>query len=117
MPGVYYISGVTTLKGDLILNGLDNPNAVFIFQIQAAFSTNAASKVKLINGGLACNIFWKVEGLVDMATGTYMRGTVIVHNAGIKMNVLDTLEGRALSTTGAISINGVYTYWLRKPNT
>jgi hypothetical protein len=48
VPGVYYISGVTTLKGDLILNGLDNPNAVFIFQIQAAFSTNAASKVKLM---------------------------------------------------------------------
>lgn len=110
VPGVYNISGVTTLNGDLILNGLNNPNAVFIFQIQAAFSTNAASKVKLINGALACNIFWKVEGLVDMATGTYMRGTVIAHNAGINMNVLDTLEGRALSTTGAISINGVMAY-------
>jgi hypothetical protein len=110
LPGVYSISGVTTLSGNLILNGQGDPNAVFIFQIQAAFSTNAFSKVKLINGALACNVFWKVEGLVDMATGTYMRGNIIAHNAGINMNALDTLEGRAFSTTGAISINGVMAY-------
>jgi hypothetical protein len=109
-PGVYHISGVTTLNGNLILNGQGNPNAVFIFQIQAAFSTNAASKVKLINGALACNVFWKVEGLVDMATGTYMRGTIVAHNAGINLNALDTLEGRALSTTGAITVNGAMAY-------
>lgn len=110
LPGVYHISGVTTLNGNLILNALGNPNAVFIFQIQAAFSTNASSKIKLINGAMACNVFWKVEGLVDMASQTYMRGTIIAHNAGINMNTLDTLEGRALSTNGAISMNGVMVY-------
>ncbi len=108
--GVYHISAVTTLSGNLILNAQGNANAVFIFQIEAAFSTNAASKVKLINGALACNVFWKVEGLVSMASGTYMRGNVIAHNAAINMNTNDTLEGRALSTTGAITLNGVMAY-------
>lgn len=110
VPGVYNISGVTVLNGDLVLNGQGDPNAVFVFQIQAAFSSNVSAKVKLINGSLACNVFWKVEGLVDLASGTYMRGTIVAHNAGINFNALDTLEGRALSTSGAISINGVMAY-------
>lgn len=108
--GVYAITGASTLNGSLILDAQNNPNAVFIFQIAGPFSTNANSKVKLINGAQACNVFWKVEGLVDMATGTTMRGTVIANNAGIKMNTADTLEGRALTTTGAISVDGVLAY-------
>jgi hypothetical protein len=110
IEGVYYISGAATLNLELILDGQNNSNAVFIFQIQGPLSTAANSKVKLINGAQACNVFWKVEGLVDMATGTLMRGTVIANNAGINMNTGDTLEGRALSTAGAISVDGVLAY-------
>ena len=108
--GVYYLPAVTTLSGELILDAQGNANAVFIFQIQAAFSTNAASKITLINGALACNVFWKVEGLVSIAPKTYMKGTIIAHNAAINMNTNDTLEGRALSIAGAISVDGVLAY-------
>ena len=110
IPGVYSISGNATLNLDLILNAQNNPNAVFIFQIQGALSTNASSKVKLINGALACNVYWKVEGLVSMASGSTMRGTIIANNAAINMNAGDTLEGRALSTAGAVSVDGVLAY-------
>lgn len=106
--GVYSIPSPATLNLTLILDGQGNPNAVFIFQIQGSFSTNANSKVKLINGALACNVFWKVEGLIDMATGTTMRGTLVANNAAINMNTGDTLEGRALSTSGAITVAGSY---------
>jgi len=108
--GVYSISGAATLNLELTLDGQNDPNAVFIFQIQGPFSTSADSKVKLINGALACNVFWKVEGLVDMSSGTTMRGTIIANNAAINMNVGDTLEGRALSTTGAVNVSGVLAY-------
>ena len=110
IAGVYKIPAVTTLNSDLILNAQGNANAVFIFQIQAAFSTNAASKVKLINGAMACNVFWKVEGAVSMASATLMKGTIIAHNAAINMNTNDTLEGRALSIAGAVTIDGVLAY-------
>lgn len=110
VPGVYHISGVTVLNGNLILNAQGNPNAVFIFQIEAAFSSNALAKVKLINGAMACNVFWKVEGLVEIASGTYMRGTIVANNAAINFNALDTLEGRALSIAGAIAINNTMIY-------
>jgi len=110
LPGVYSIKGATTLNLSLILNGKGDSNALFIFQIQGSFSANAASKIKLIKGALACNVFWKVEGLVSFASGTTMRGTVIANNAAINMNSGDTLEGRALSTTGAVTVNGIVAF-------
>jgi hypothetical protein len=109
-PGIYSISAAATLNLDLTLNALGNPNAVFIFQIAGPFSTNANSKVKLSNSAKACNVFWKVEGLVSMAPGTTMRGTVIANNAAINMTTNDTLEGRALSTAGAVTVDGVLAY-------
>ncbi len=110
IAGVYSIAAVTTLGGDLFLDAKGNANAVFIFKIGAAFSTNAASKIKLINGALACNVFWKVEGEINMAAATFMRGTIIANNAAIHMNTNDTLEGRALSIAGAVTVNGVLAY-------
>jgi hypothetical protein len=110
IAGIYAISGATTLDLDLTLNAEGNANAVFIFQIAGTFSTSAGSKVKLMNGALACNVFWKVEGAVEMASGTTMRGTVIANNAAINIHTGDTLEGRALSTTGAVSVDGVLAY-------
>lgn len=102
--GVYSIGSATTLNLDLTLDGLGNANSVFIFKIQGPFSTNANSKVKLINGAKACNVFWKIEGLVDMASGTSMKGTIIDNNAAINMNVGNTIEGKSLSTAGAVSV-------------
>lgn len=110
IPGVYSVSGAATLNLDLTFNALGNVNAVFIVQISGPLSTNALSKVKLINGAKACNVFWKIEGLVSMAAGTSMKGTIIANNAAINMNSGDTLEGRALSTTGAITIDGTFAY-------
>lgn len=109
-PGVYSISSAASLNLTLILDAQNDPDAEFIFQIGGPLSTKAGSKVKLINGTLACNVFWKVEGLVDMATGTSMRGTIIANNAAIIINSGSTLEGRALSTTGAITVDGILGY-------
>ncbi|MDQ3050370.1 MAG: ice-binding family protein [Bacteroidota bacterium] len=110
IPGVYAISGAATINLNLTLNAQGNANAVFIFKIQGPLSTNANAKIRLSNGAKACNVFWKVEGLVSMASGTTMRGTVIANNAAINMNSGDTLEGRALSTTGAVTVDGIMAY-------
>ena len=107
---VYSISADAALSDTLNLDAQGNANAVFIFQIQAPFSTYAYSVINLMNGAQACNVFWKIEGLVSMATGTTMRGTVIANNAAIDMSTGVTLEGRALSTTGAVTVDGVLAY-------
>jgi hypothetical protein len=108
--GVYSIGEAATLNLGLTLDAEGDANAVFIFLIQGSFSTNASAKVHLINGAKACNVFWKTEGLVSMASGTTMRGTIIANNAAINMSTGDTLEGRALSTAGAITVDGVLAY-------
>ncbi len=108
--GVYSISSPASLDMVLTLDGQNDPNAVFIIQIEGAFATNANSKVKLINGAKACNVFWKIEGMVSMASGTTMRGTVVANNAAITMSAGDTLEGRALSIAGAVTVSGVLAY-------
>jgi hypothetical protein len=110
VAGVYSIAGNTTLNDTLFLNAAGDSTAVFIFKVQGTLSTGANSKVKLLNGAQACNVFWKVEGQVSMASGTTMRGTVIANNAAISMTTNDTLEGRALSTAGAVNIDGVLAY-------
>ena len=107
MSGVYSISEPATLNSQLILNAQGNPNAVWIFQIDGAFSSAANAEVVLLNGAKACNVFWKIEGLVSLASNTIMKGTMVVNNAAINLNSGVNLEGRALSTTGAISVNGI----------
>jgi hypothetical protein len=110
VAGVYAITGVTTLSGDLFLDARGDSSAVFIFQVSAPFSANVDAKVKLIHGAQACNVFWKIEGLFSLASGVSMKGTVIVNNAAISMNTNDTLEGRVLTTTGAVSVSGILAY-------
>ena len=107
---IYETAGATTLTGDLYLDGQGSSVGVFIIRIQGPLSAAANSKVKLINGALACNVYWKVEGLVSLAPGTSMKGTIVANNAAIDMSSNDTLEGRALTTAGAITINGVLAY-------
>lgn len=108
--GVYRVAGISSLSNTLYLDAQGSAGAVFIFQLQAAFSTNPNAKIKLINGAQACNVFWKAEGAVTMGPGTSMKGTIVANNAAIDMSTNDTLEGRALSTAGAININGVLAY-------
>ena len=109
-PGTYLLSGASTLNLNLILDAQGQANSLFIFQVQGSFSVNPGARVKLINGAAACNVFWKVEGLVSIAAGSTMRGTIIANNAAINMNSGDTLEGRALSTAGAVTVDGIIAY-------
>jgi len=108
--GVHTLPSASTMNGELILDAQGDPNAIFIFRIQGPFATNTNSRIKLVNGALACNVYWKVEGAVSMATGATMRGTIIANNAAITMNVGDTLEGRALAINGAILTSEILAY-------
>ncbi len=109
-PGVYDIAGASMLDGNLILNGLNNPNAVFIFRISGNFASAFAAKVKLTNGTQACNVFWRVIGTINLASETYMAGNLIAINGAIDLTVKDTLAGRAFTKVGAITTNGILAF-------
>jgi len=88
----------------LTLDAEGNPNAVFIFQIQGAFSTGAFSKIYLINGASAQNIFWKVEGAVTISNNSDIKGTIVCNNGAVVLNTGTTLEGRALALHASVTL-------------
>lgn len=108
--GIYSITESATLDNVLTLDGQNNANAEFIIKVQGAFSTGAFAQVILVNGAKACNVYWKIEGLVSLATGTKMVGTIIANNSAINIYTGAELQGRALSTAGAITVDGILAY-------
>jgi len=103
-PNVYCLGAAATLTGDLILDGLGDPNALFIIKIDGAFTTSVFSNIILINSTSPCNVYWQVNGLFSLGDNSTFKGTVITNGA---INLLDgsSLEGRALSRAGAITLS------------
>src|ERR1700722_19598929 len=108
--GVDTIAAAGSIVGALTFDGQGNPNAVFIIKTGGALTTAAGATVTLINGAVACNVFWVAEGAISMAASTTMRGTLIAHNGAVDMGAGGVLEGRELSTTGAVSVYGTVAY-------
>jgi hypothetical protein len=105
LPNVYLIQGAGSLTGTLTLDGGGDPNACFVFQVNGALGTAAGSKIILTNGVQACNVFWRVDGAMTMGANTSFKGTIVVFGA-ISLAAGCSLEGRALTVSGAISVSG-----------
>jgi hypothetical protein len=106
LPNIYLSAGAATLTGTLTLDGGNDPNACFVIKINGAFATAAGSNIILTNGTKACNVFWRVDGQMSMATNTIFKGSVITAGA-MPLAAGVNLEGRALSITGAISVSSL----------
>jgi len=102
--GVYSLAAAGSLVSVLTLDAQGDSNAVFIFKTGGAFTTAASSSVVLINGAVACNVFWKAEGAISLAASTIMKGTLIAHNGAIDLGAGCLLQGRALTTTGSATV-------------
>lgn len=74
-PGVYTFSSAAQLTGTLTLNGLGNPNAVFIFKIGSTLTTASGSSVVLINGAQGGNVFFRVGSSATLAPAHHLQGT------------------------------------------
>jgi hypothetical protein len=86
---------------------MGNVNAVFVIKINGALSTSTYSRVVLINGTQAKNVFWKVDGAVSINDYSVFRGTVVCNNGAILLATGVTLDGRALTTTGALGTTAI----------
>lgn len=103
-PGTYCLGAASTLNGALILDGQNDPDAVFIFKIDGALSANALSLVTLINSTTFDNVYWQITGRFDLGAGSVFRGTVLGGGA-IELLEGSAIVGRALTTAGAISLH------------
>jgi hypothetical protein len=105
-PHTYLVQGAVTFTDTLYLDARSNANAVFIINVNGAFGTTANSKVVLLNGAQAKNVYWKIDGAVSLATNSIFKGTIVANGAISLMSGVD-IAGRALSISGALNAAAV----------
>ena len=97
-PGLYKsTSSLEISSGDLTLDALGDPNAVWIFQMASTLTTTAGRQVILSGGAQAANIFWQVGSSATIGTTSVFKGNILAYTS-ITMNTGATLDGRALAT-------------------
>jgi hypothetical protein len=120
-PGVYYIESASSFDGTITLDANNDPNALFMFKITGAFNIQPNSEIVLINGAQAGNVFWLIQGAVDIGIKSDLYGIFISGPGAITIRSGTFLTGRVFSTTGAIAINNLnvsnppissYTYYI-----
>ena len=94
--GVYCFSSTAGLTGTVTLDGQGNANSVFIFQVGSSLTAASGSRVRLINGAQACNVFWQIGITATLGTTTTFRGTVMALTS-ITAATGATVQGRLLS--------------------
>lgn len=103
-PHTYLMNGAVSLTDSVFLNAQGNPNAIFVIQVNGAFTTNAGSKIVLKNGTQSKNVFWKIDGALSIAANSIFKGTFVVNNGAILLATGVNVDGKVLSTTGAVGI-------------
>jgi hypothetical protein len=95
-PGLYSTAAAITNTGTITLDAAGDPSAIFVFQIGAALSSAASTKVVLTNGALANNVYWQVAGAVALGAGAKWAGTVL--GAGVvSFGEGASIKGRVLA--------------------
>jgi len=107
-PHTYIMKAAAVFTDSLYLNAEGNADAVFVIKIDGALVTSTYSKVLLINGAQAKNVYWKIEGAVSINNYSVFCGTIVCNNGALgAINTGVILNGRALTTTGALSSTAI----------
>jgi hypothetical protein len=101
-PGVYKWGTGLLIPTDVTLAG--GATAVWIFQIAQDLTVSSAAKVSLTGGALAKNVFWQVDGRVQLGTTAHLEGVVLTRTS-ITLATGASINGRLLAQT-AVSIDG-----------
>ena len=104
IPGVYASATSLRLSGDLVLDAQGDASAVFVFQAGSSLTTGSGSRVRLIGGAQACNVFWQVGSSATIGTSTAFTGNILALNS-ISLTNGATLDGRALARNGAVTLD------------
>ena len=111
IPGVYAATAKAplSLSGALVLDGQNNPAAVFIFQTDSTLITASGSSITLINGASECNVFWQVGSSATLGSGSTFVGNIMALTS-IAAQTGATIQGRAMARNGEVTLdNNVFT--------
>ncbi|QIS45974.1 DUF3494 domain-containing protein [Clavibacter capsici] len=103
-PGVYTAAGPLGLTGTVTLDAQGDPAAVFVIQAPSSLTTGSGSRVSLVNGAQACNVFWQVSSSATIGTGSGFAGTILALTS-VSVGTGATVDGRALARNGAVTLD------------
>ena len=101
--GVFKASSFA-MTGALTLDAQGDPSAVFIFQAGSTLITAPNSRVVLVNGAQACNVFWQVGSSATLGVGSTFVGTILALTS-IAVNTNATVQGRLLARNGTTTLD------------
>lgn len=111
-PGLYRTANPIGVGGTftITLDAKGNPNAVFIFQTDAAITTGTNSRVVLAGGAQAKNVWWMAGSAATLGVSSHFKGTVIANGAGVQVlggTSLDPtlVEGRLFSRAAGVGLD------------
>jgi hypothetical protein len=104
VSGIYCMDSPSTITGTLILDAQNDPDNVFIFQVNTIFSTESNSCIKLVNGAQSKNIFWQIEGDVTIGENSEFCGNII-GNRSITLGKSAQVNGGVYAIKEGIILN------------
>ena len=102
-PGLYNAVTTLAISGTATLDGQNNPNSLFIFQIPSTLTSGVNSRVKLINQANGCNVFWQVGTSATLNEGATFRGTIMSADS-ISVSSGVRVRGRLLAESGGVTL-------------
>lgn len=107
-PGAYsQVAAIGYAAGaNVIIDGLGDPNAKFIFRATAAINFGAGVKITLINGAKACNVFWfgdAAAAAIGVGANVDMVGNCISAGGAMAVGIGANLDGRIFTKAGAMN--------------
>jgi hypothetical protein len=104
-PGLYNSqTSLAISSGDLTLDAKGDANAVWVFQMGSTLTTTSGRQVILSGGAKANNVYWQVGSSATLGTTSVFKGNILAA-ISITMNTGASLEGRALTQSGAVALN------------
>ena len=102
-PGVYDVVTPAAIQGILTLDAAGDANALFVFRVNGALTSVAASQVLLAGQANSANVFWLSNGATALGANTVFAGTAVAVGGANSLGNASTMSGRLLSTNGAIA--------------
>ena len=104
-PGVYTVpAGPSNLTGTLTLDGQNNANAAWVFQMPSTLITSPGSVVNVINTGSGAGVFWDVGSSATLDTTTSFAGNILALASITLNNGATNGCGGALASTAAVTM-------------
>jgi len=109
-PGIYRWGAAATIATNVTIEG--GPNDVWVFQVNGALAMAASVSVVLTGGARAENVFWQVNGALNIGATSHFEGIALTSTA-INVGAGSSVNGRLLAQT-AVAVD-TCEIWISTP--